>query len=144
MRVDESVTIAVPREKVWPWVCDASQAAKFMHNVHVAPVEGEPRTGSRARFRLWMTVGSAEIGGVVEVTEFDPPHEIAWTSITGIDQRGRWLLRERGRLTEATFRLSYQVPGGVMALIADRIGSRAVRRNVKQSLSALKRMLEVR
>ncbi len=144
MRVEESVTIAAPREKVWPWVCDASQAEKFMHNVQVAVVDGEPHTGLRARFRLWMTVGSARIGGLVEVIEFDPPHEIAWTSITGIDQRGRWLLRERGHRTEAIFRLSYEVPGGVTALIADWIGRRAVRRNVRESLSALKRMLEVR
>ena len=29
----------------------------------------------------------------MEVVEWDPPHELAWTNITGIDQRGRWILR---------------------------------------------------
>ena len=42
------------------------------------------------------------------------------------------------------FRLGYQSPGGVLALVADRIGGRMVRRNVRRSLGALKRMLEVR
>jgi uncharacterized membrane protein len=51
---------------------------------------------------------------------------------------------EGGRRTKVTFRLSYQVPGGVMGLVADRIGSPLVRRNVRRSLGALKRMLEVR
>ena len=145
MRVEESVTIEAPREKVWEWVADPSRADKFMSGVRYRVIEGEPTTGLRARYELRMKVRSAEVGGVVEVIEFDPPHEIAWTSITGIDQRGRWMLRdEGGRRTKVTCRLSYQVPGGVMGLVADRIGSPLVRRNVRRSLGALKRMLEVR
>ena len=41
-----------------------------------------------------MRVGSADIGGLIEVVECDPAADLAWTSITGIDQRGRWRLRE--------------------------------------------------
>ena len=41
-----------------------------------------------------MRVGSAEIGGLIEIVEFDEPGDMAWTSITGIDQRARWRLRE--------------------------------------------------
>ena len=38
--------------------------------------------------------------------------DLAWTSITGIDQRGRWRLRERGHgRTRVEFRLSYGVAG---------------------------------
>jgi uncharacterized membrane protein len=145
MRVEESVTIEVPREKVWEWVADPSRADKFMQGVRFWVIEGEPTTGLRARYETRMKVGTAEVGGVVEVIEFDAPHEVAWTSITGIDQRGRWILRDQGgRRTKVTFRLSYQVPGGLMGLVADRIGSPLVRRNVRRSLGALKRMLEVR
>ena len=144
MYVEQTITIDAPRDEVWPWVCDPAKMEKFMQDVEFAPVEGEPRTGMRARYKLRMKVGSAMIGGVVEVIEFEPPHEIAWTSVTGIDQRGRWILREQGRRTEVIFRASYEVPGGLFALIADRIGSRQVRRNVRDSLGAMKRMLEVR
>ena len=42
-----------------------------------------------------MRVGSAEVGGLVEIVECDEPRDLAWTSVTGIDQRGRWRLRER-------------------------------------------------
>ena len=41
-----------------------------------------------------MHVGSADVGGLIEVVEYHPPGDLAWTSITGIDQRGRWRLRE--------------------------------------------------
>ena len=144
MHVEQKTTIDCPRDEVWPWVSDPAKMEKFMHEVTFEPVAGEPTTGQRARYQLRMRVGSAMIGGVVEVTEFVPPHEIAWTSVTGIDQRGRWILREQGRRTEVIFRASYQVPGGLFALIADRVGSRQVRKNVRESLAAMKRMLEVR
>ena len=42
-----------------------------------------------------MRAGSAEIGGLVEVVEWDEGRDMAWTSVTGIDQRGRWRLREK-------------------------------------------------
>jgi uncharacterized membrane protein len=79
---------------------------------------------------------------VVEVVEHEPPHELAWTSVAGIDNRGRWILRERGEKTEVTMRLSYQVPGGVLALIASRLGAPLLRRSVRESLTALKEKLE--
>ena len=58
-----------------------------------------PRSGGRepgigARYRMRMHVGSADVGGLIEVVEYDEGRDIAWTSITGIDQRGRWRLRE--------------------------------------------------
>ena len=53
--------------------------------------------GCGARYRLLMHVGSADVGGLIEIVEFDTGRDLAWTSITGIDQRGRWRLREAGR-----------------------------------------------
>ena len=144
MRIQESVTINAPREKVWEAVSEIKKANAFMDGIRFTAIEGEETTGLRARYKIRLKAGSAEVGGVIELTEWDPPHELAWTSITGIDQRGRWILRPAGKGTEAILRLGYQVPGGVLALIADRIGSRTVRKHVRESLGRLKRMLEVR
>ena len=43
---------------------------------------------------------------------------MAWTSVTGIDQRGRWRLRETedGR-TRVTLRLAYGAPGGILGFV---------------------------
>ncbi|MBV9410569.1 MAG: hypothetical protein JO148_03155, partial [Acidimicrobiia bacterium] len=66
-----------------------------------------------------------------------------WTSVTGIDQRGRWRLRECGSdRTKVTLRLAYQAPGGLLGWIVDRIGVRDVRRNVRRSLDTLKDQIE--
>ena len=143
MRVDESVRVAAPRDEVWLIVSDPSGYAQFMEGVNFGSIEGEPPVGHRARYTLRMEVGSAEVGGVVEVTEWEPPHELAWTSITGIQQRGRWMLKERGENeTDVTLRFSYQAPGGFLALVADRFSVPMVRGNLRDSLKGLKHLLE--
>ena len=52
----------------------------------------EPGVG--ARYSMRMHVGSADVGGLIEIVEYDEGRDLAWTSITGIDQRGRWRIRE--------------------------------------------------
>ncbi|MGZ8666305.1 MAG: SRPBCC family protein [Solirubrobacterales bacterium] len=142
MRVDESIEIASPRRRVWELVSQPQRYTEFMVGSAWEAIPGEPTSRLRARFRLKVRVGSTDLGAVVEVVEFDPPHELAWTSVRGIDNRGRWILRERGEETEVTMRLSYQVPGGLLALIASRLGAPLLRRSVRESLRALKETLE--
>ncbi len=142
MRVDESIVVAAPRERVWDRLSLPARYSEFMVGSSWDPIPGEPASGLRARFRLRVKVGSTDLGGVVEVVEHEPPHELAWTSVSGIDNRGRWILRERGEETEVTMRLSYQVPGGVLALIASRLGAPLLRRSVRESLEALKQTVE--
>jgi uncharacterized membrane protein len=142
MRVEESIRIAAPREEVWPYVSEPERYSNFMVGSRWDPVPGEPVTGPRARFEICIEVGSTDLGGTVEVIEWDPPHELSWTNITGIDQRGRWILRERNGRTDATIRVSYQVPGGILALIASQFGKPIIRRDLRQSLAALKDVIE--
>ena len=75
-----------------------------------------------------MRVGSAEVGGLIEIVEWDEPCDLAWTSVTGIDQRGRWRLRPApsGR-TRVELRLAYGVAGsGPAGWLAERIAAPAV------------------
>ena len=91
-----------------------------------------------------MRVGSAEVGGLIEVVEFNAPSDMAWVSITGIDQRGRWRLRERvpGR-TRVEMRLAYGVAGaGIFGWVAERIAGPTVRGHLRRTLAQLKRQVE--
>jgi uncharacterized membrane protein len=142
MRIEESTRIAAPRDQVWRFVSQPECYPEFMVGNNWEPVKGEPTSGMRARFAISIEVRSVDLGGIVEVTEWDPPHEFAWTNITGIDQRGRWILRDRGGKTEVTIRLSYQVPGGFLALVASQLSAPMVRRDVRHSLAALKDHIE--
>ena len=146
MRLERTVLIDADREEVWDHVADPDNWIALMHNLSRFEREDEDASGCALlgeRFTMRMRVGSADIGGLVEVVECDAPGDLAWTSITGIDQRGRWRLRETddGR-TKITLRLSYGSPGGVMAIIADRISAPMVAKNLDLTLENLKHLLE--
>ena len=49
-----------------------------------------------SRIRMLIQVGSAEVGGLIEIVECKDCSDLAWSSVTGIDQRGRWRLRDAG------------------------------------------------
>jgi fatty-acyl-CoA synthase len=142
MRIEEKLTVDAPINRVWRCVTDPERARRFMAATRWE-VQGDRTRGIGARYVIRFNVGSADIGGLVEVVEFDPPRDMAWTSITGIDQRGRWRLRECGRdRTEVILRLSYQAPGGLLATVADRVAAPQVARRLRESLRSLKHELE--
>jgi uncharacterized membrane protein len=142
MHIEESIDIEGTREEVWKYVSQPECYEEFMFGSHWAPVNGEPTSGPRARFRISIEVRSIDLGGVVEVVEWDPPHEFTWTSITGIDQRGRWILRDCPTGTMATVRASYQVPGGILAVVASQLSKPLIRRDLRRSVRALKETVE--
>jgi uncharacterized membrane protein len=145
MRVQASIEISAPRALVWEYVSDPSRYLHFMSGITRWEVVGTKRTGLGARYRMLLRVGSAEVGGLIEVVEYARDGDLAWTSITGVDQRGRWRLRPRseGRTTATTLRLSYGVAGsGISGWIAEQVAAPAVRGHLRRTLQQLKRQVE--
>jgi uncharacterized membrane protein len=144
MRLGESIEVNAPPRLVWALVSDPSRYLHFMSGVTRWSADGDVTVGLGARYRMLMRVGSAEVGGLIEVVEFKQERDLAWNSVTGIDQRGRWRIRERpaGR-TRVELRLQYGVAGsGVFGWIAEQLGASIVRSNLAQSLRQLKRQVE--
>ena len=144
MRVGAQIDVAAPPAAVWEVITDPSRYLHFMAGMTRWEVEGEQATGMGARYRTLMRVGSAEVGGLIEVVEFVPERDLAWTSVTGVDQRGRWRLRERpGGRTRVELRLAYGVAGsGVLGWVAEHVGAPTVRGHLRRSLQQLKRQVE--
>lgn len=144
MRVAAEIDISAPPEAVWAFVDDPARYLHFMAGVTRWEVAGDRATGCGARYRMLMRVGSAEVGGLVEVVEHAPPGDMAWTSVVGVDQRGRWRLRPRGRGgTHVELRLSYGVAGsGLLGWVAEQIAAPTVRGHLRRSLQQLKRQVE--
>jgi uncharacterized membrane protein len=144
MRSTAATTISAPIETVWGVVSDPGRALSFMSGVTRWEIEGDERVGLGARYRMLLRVGSAEVGGLIEIVEWDPPKELAWTSITGVDQRGRWRLRSSaaGRTT-AEIRLAAGVPGsGVAGWIAERLAQPMVSSHLRNTVAQLARLVE--
>lgn len=145
MRITADIRISAPPEAVWSVVSDPFAYLHFMAGMTRWEVTGDPLHGVGARYRTLMRVGSAEVGGMIEVVEWQPDRDLAWTSVTGIDQRGRWRIRERdgGRRSHVELRLSYGLVGaGISGWVAEQVAAPSVRRNLRRTLVALKRQVE--
>lgn len=145
MRLDQSISISAPRQAIWEYVTDANNYLEFMDGLTRWESQNGELMEPGARFRMLIRIGSAEVGGLIEVVEWDPPGDLAWSSVTGIDQRGRWRLRELSpRSTRVTFRFAYGVAGGgITGVLAERVAALPLRRRLRRSLENLRRAIEV-
>jgi uncharacterized membrane protein len=144
MRVNHDTVLAAPIEDVWAIVTDPERVLSYMSGITRWEVVGERATGLGARYRMLFRVGAAEVGGLVEVVEFDDPCDFAWTSVTGLDHRGRWRLREApGGRTRVELRLAYVVEGaGLSGWLAERVAAPTVSGHVRRTLQQLARLVE--
>jgi len=144
MRIDESIRVAAPPETVWHYLEDPEHYLHFMSGVTHWEVVGEKPNGLGARYRILVRVGAAEVGGLVEMVEWNEPFDIAWHSVTGVDHRGRWRIRERGEgQSRIEYRFAYGVVGGgVPGLVTQIAAAPVVRRQMRRTLRQLKRQVE--
>jgi acyl-CoA synthetase (AMP-forming)/AMP-acid ligase II/uncharacterized membrane protein len=144
MRVEKKIEIDASREEIWERVSDPCLYPRFMGAVtRLERRDDGAERGLGARYVIRMRVGSADVGGLVEIVEFHEPTDLAWTSVTGIDQRLRWRLREApdGRTT-VTLRLAYEVPGGLLGDLSEQLSRPMVARALDESLHNLRQEIE--
>jgi uncharacterized membrane protein len=144
VRVCAGIEVGAPPAAVWEHITDPARYLHFMAGVTRWEVADHGTRGLGARYRMLMRVGSAEVGGLIEVVEWDEERDLAWTSVTGIDQRGRWRLRSLdGGRTHVEVRLAYGVAGsGLLGWLAEQVGAPTVRGHLRRSLQQLKRQVE--
>jgi uncharacterized membrane protein len=144
MRLKESVTVSATPQEIWNYIEDPANWLHFMSGVTRWEVDGEKQSGLCARYRMLIKVGAAEVGGLVEMVEWDPPRDLAWNSVTGVDQRGRFRIREidehRSRIE---LRYAYGVAGsGIPGLISEWVSAPTISSHLRRSLHQLKRQVE--
>jgi len=145
MRVEESVVIDAPRPQIFDYATEPGNVERFFKAITRWEPDGAKRKGLGARYKTRIRLGSAEVGSYVEVVEWERPGDMAWASITGLEQRGRFIIRDAGAgQTKVSLRLSYQAPGGVLALMADFVSSRLMKPVLRDALEELKVQVEAR
>jgi non-ribosomal peptide synthetase component F/carbon monoxide dehydrogenase subunit G len=144
MRVDEAITIHRSPGEIWEVIGDPKHYSSIIHGVtRWEPCRPTGTTGVGARYAMRMRVGSVDVGGEVEVVEYRDRADLAWSGVTGIEQRGRWRVRELDPgISTLTLRIAYQSPGGLAGLIADQVSARQVRHNVRRTLDAVRARCE--
>ena len=78
------------------------------------------------------------------MVEWREPRDMAWSSVTGVDQRGRWRIREvSGGRSRVELRYAYGVAGGgLTGWISELVASPTLSRHLRRSLHQLKRQVE--
>ncbi|MGZ4233137.1 MAG: AMP-binding protein [Solirubrobacteraceae bacterium] len=142
MLITERTIVRARPEAVWEGIGDPTHWPRNLGRMHCAHLDGSPSEGSGARYWLHLEVGAAEVGSLIEILEYEPQSTLSWTTIRGLEQRGRWQLRDRADgSTEVTLHVNYQAAGGIAALVTDEISSLVIRRYLRDSLGALSRQL---
>jgi uncharacterized membrane protein len=89
LRIEQKVTVDAPRHLVWDYVTEPANYPVFIEGLTRWEVAGDRHTGLGARYRMLLRVGAADVGGLIEIVEWQPEGDMAWSSVTGVDQRGR-------------------------------------------------------
>ena len=68
MRVEKTTVIDASREEIWDLISDPCLYPRFMHGVTgLKRKDDGPEKGVRARYSIHLHVGSADVGGLVEI-----------------------------------------------------------------------------
>jgi len=138
MRIEEQVEIRARPARVWTLVSNPGRYGSLEAGLTAEPDEDTPRSELHARYRAMMSVGPIPVGGDVEIVEFVPRREFAWTSLTGIDQRLRLRVRDLGDgRTRLTLRFGYSSPGP-LGFLADIVSYGEVRDILRRLIAAIK------
>jgi uncharacterized protein YndB with AHSA1/START domain len=142
MRVIQHITIERPPADVFKLIGDPARYPSFLAGMTVwKPVSAQTQ-GVGAKFRTLMKVGSVEVGGVVEVSRWEDDIVIEWTAVQGVRQSGRWLLSPTDGGTELRLEIEYDIGGGPIGKLVERLAARTIARNSWATLLAARRIIE--
>lgn len=142
IRIERSTLIERDADEVFALVSDPSRYPEFFAGISKWEPRSEKTRGIGARFRVLMKVGSIEAGGTISVSNWEEGRLISWASETGVRQKGQWALEPKGKATELTLLMEYELAGGPIGWLVERIAGRIVGRNLTATLLGARRVLE--
>ncbi len=127
MRIETRRQVAATKADVWAVVGDPCVIGTLTDVLLISELEQGTTPAIGARYRALLRVGPVPVGGNVEIIEYNPPHDMAWTTLTGVDHRLRIRLRDRpDGGTWLTIRFAYDSPG-LLGVVADVVSYPMVR-----------------
>jgi uncharacterized membrane protein len=134
--------IDAPVERVFAYVDDHRNTVRYMRGLTLWSPTTAVVHGKDAEFEVVMKAGPANLHSVVRITTWTENRSIAWRSIEGFQQKGRWGFSERGDHTAVTLDMEYEFGGGIAGRMLGKAAEPAVRHNLEQSVNALKEQTE--
>lgn len=142
MRIAQRIRIERSPADVFKLIGDPARYPSFLAGMTTWKPISEQTQGIGAQFRVLMKVGSVEVGGIVEVVRWEDGERIEWAAVRGVRQSGRWLLSPIDGATELRIELDYDIGGGLVGKLVERIAARTLVRNLWATLLAARRIVE--
>lgn len=137
MRVQRTVEILAPPEKVFEILADLRARAAFMADLETWEHLSGPATGEGGQYRLRQRIGPVALISYVQIVDWKPPHLFGWTSLRGLRTWGRFRVKPTEKGSEVTLRLGYASGENLLSFVVDRFAAPLVRRQADQTLRAL-------
>jgi uncharacterized membrane protein len=134
--------IAAPVETVFAYVDDHKNTTKYMKGLTKWAPTTDVVHGKDAEFEVVMKAGPKDLGSVVHITAWTENKTIAWKSVDGFKQTGKWAFTKKGDKTHVVFDMEYDLGGGIAGKMLGKVAEPVVRGNLEQSVNELKAQTE--
>ena len=102
-------------EEAFDWIADYRNVPRVLEGVSRWEPRTRKRSGVGARFDVEMTTLGVPLTSELELTQWDRPHRIAWTSHGGlIHQDGAWTIEPDGDGTMVHLAIDYVPPAAAL------------------------------
>nr|WP_290694864.1 SRPBCC family protein [Halomonas sp. UBA3074] len=106
--IEHSEIVNAPPEKVFELLRRVEDFAEYSDLIRSIDILGENR------YRWHVRAVGMDWAFDVMVTDIEPPHVLAWESLDGVKNQGRYRLREVPEGTEVALTLSYEIRNRLM------------------------------
>ena len=136
-----SVTINMTIENVFDTIVDPEKMSHVFFSM-VTDIKGKP--GELGSYAIWIyPVAGMKIRAKTTVTEVDKPRRLVQEMSGTMSGKWIWNLEQDGQAVKVDFCIEYNVPGGILGKIADKLFlGRMNQKNLDKTLQSLKAYCE--
>ena len=145
MKVQRSIEIAVPPEKIWPFLVEPEKILQWCITFKKFEYTGEQRGGAGTTFYVEEKAGGPLMKLNFKVTEWVENERLAFSMTSGTGVRSyeqRWTLEATPSGSAFTFAEQVGLPFGVIGRLIGAVVKRSSEARVKEMLTKLKGLAE--
>ena len=145
MRVQRSIEIAAPPEKIWPFLVEPEKILKWCITLEKFEYTGEQCSGVGTHFYFEekSPIGVMKLN--FAVTDWVENERLAFSLTSGKGVKGyeqRWIVEALPTGSRFTFMEDVELPFGIMGKLMGLVGRRSSEAHVREMLAKLKSLAE--
>ncbi len=146
MRVERSIEIAAPPEKIWPYLVEPEKILKWCITFKKFEYTSEQRSGVGTPFYIEEKAGPIPLMKLnFKVTEWVENERLAFSLTSGTGVKGyeqKWIEEATPTGSRFTFMEDVELPFGIIGKLMGLVGRRSSEAHVREMLVKLKSLAE--